>query len=192
MSVVEAGREEFWVITIKEQMLHSLSFSDAFLQMHVRAGCHRRKEGGWRVGAPCAGGTSSFAAVDYHLSPCFPDLPAHLGSVRTMEIPADLPRQSLRSRGPGTGLSHQQTHWLLGTGKSGNHSPRVVWKGVDFVREMLEVGRWMINNVVEGTILALCLLRSCWKNIALMFLNALKAPASIFLSKLVQEQTFSP
>lgn len=25
-------------------MLHSLSFSDAFLQMHVRAGCHQREE----------------------------------------------------------------------------------------------------------------------------------------------------
>lgn len=80
--------------------------------------------GGWSAGTSCARGTSSFAAVDYHLSPCFPGLPAHLGSVRTMEIPADLPRQNLQC--PETGLSHQQTHWLLWTGKSGNHSPHII------------------------------------------------------------------
>ena len=37
---VEGGRGEVWVITIMEQMLHSLSFSNAFPPMHVRVGGH--------------------------------------------------------------------------------------------------------------------------------------------------------
>lgn len=169
-------------------MLHNLSFSNAFLQIHVRAVVIGRESswGGLPQGCnqPC-----SFAAGDYPLSPCFPDSPAHLGSVFTVAIPADSSNQSLQLR--------KWTNRLLWSGKSGNYSPPLmrtgILKGVGFVTGCV----WGVGGghdkywvTVGGSFLPL--LRRCWKNVALLFLKALcHAPPSVFLSKLVQERPLS-
>lgn len=105
ISVMKEGRGAFWVITIKEQMLHSLSFSNAFLQTHDCLGCHviwREASWGRLPGAIINPRGISSAAGGYPPSPVSQACLLTWG-VFTVAIPADSSNRSLQPRGLGNG-----------------------------------------------------------------------------------------
>lgn len=81
-------------------------------------GCHKPGEPG------------SLSAGEYRQPPCFPDSPAHLGSLLAVEVPADSSDQPPAEE-PG-----RWTSWWLWSGKAGNYSPWIIrtgtYKGVGF------------------------------------------------------------